>query len=587
MTDYQATHYDLDHEQRGKQMLVLDAWKTMASVVDNDVIASSKTKPLVSGIENPASTLASNRNVYTTIPIKPLEKYCNFLFENYINVDFEYTMNVTTSKNFNQNLPYYLAVYFPSTACIPSRLQLICGNSIIWTNQFQRYEACVSMASLPSEFIDKDEQYVSMNKLLRHGEIPGVYLPMNIFPTKSEETGTDNITFRINCNIDLNQLSPIFSNIPFVTNDMGDLRLRLFFENIHKSLCVSLVPLDIIVGNTYRLGQNAYIGRFPCLPGTVITLPQVSIAGGTANVLTQEDTITINSLTWKSNGFGVQICQSCFDVSDYSKVAIAKYIGEDNKLAIPTQTWSTVQSTTTPTATSGETIFQVSAYNIALISFIFPLIDEAETCLPNPFIGDVDIQLNSKSLTYIPYSTIDYRALKDTAQAFLNNDKYAFNDVLKNSLIPGILSSVDYSNNSGNIGNVLKNIITNSYGYSNVWLDDNNFVLALGLQPPNCFEKGMCVASSNPQSTQVRIKYHTQNVRNGLTDPFFTITPPAIPNADTDHTNPLTVDYGSTKSAKLNAFCLALQDCMVVLDYNPVIGACQSGSIVYAEPTII
>lgn len=571
MTDYNATHYDIDHEQRGKQMIVLDAFRGMAEVIDNDVIAQSKTKPLQSGIENPASTLNSSGNVYTTIPLKPLEKYVNFLFEDYINIDFEFTMNVTASADIT-GLPYILAVYFPCAACIPSRLQLMCGNSIIWTNQFQRYEALVSMASIKASYLDKDEQYVSINKLLRHEEIPGVYIPLS---TLGAATTAQNITFTINCNIDLNQLSPIFSNIPFVTTDMGDLRLRLFFERMSEALCVTPIPIDRFNTNVFK-GQTATIQRIPFVNGTVISLPTLQVSGTPA--VPTAPKLTLNSLTWKAINAGVQICQTCFDVAEYSRVAIAKYIGEDNKLAIPTQTWSTVQATTNPT-TNGDTIFQVSAYNIALIAFIFPFIDNTEVCLPNPFMSNVDVKLNSKSLTYIPYSTIDYRTLKDTAQAFLNNDKYAFNDVLKNSLIPGMFSSIDYSVDD-NVTNYMVPIFNGAgqRSYSNLWLDDNNFCFALGLEPPNCFEKGYCVASSNPQSTQVRVNYAIKDVRTKLSYQ-------AVVNKSDSLTNgQFAMNYNnSTKPA----FCLALQDCLVVLDYNPITGTCMSGCIQYAEPAVV
>ena len=57
MTDYQTSHYDVDHEQRGKTLMVLDAFRMMAEGVDNDVIPASREDVVISGIENPASTL--------------------------------------------------------------------------------------------------------------------------------------------------------------------------------------------------------------------------------------------------------------------------------------------------------------------------------------------------------------------------------------------------------------------------------------------------------------------------------------------------------------------------------------------------
>ena len=38
MSDYRTSHYDIDHEQRGKTLMVLDAFRMMAEGIDNDVI---------------------------------------------------------------------------------------------------------------------------------------------------------------------------------------------------------------------------------------------------------------------------------------------------------------------------------------------------------------------------------------------------------------------------------------------------------------------------------------------------------------------------------------------------------------------
>ena len=235
-----------------------------------------------------------------------------------------------------------------------------------------------------------------------------------------------------------------------------------------------------------------------------------------------------------------------------------KYIGEDNKLVIPTQTWSTCLSTSVPNGTTTqELIFQVSAYNIYLLAFLFPYNSTWQTYYPHPKMYNIDIMLNSKSVNYIPYNYVDTRVVKDTIQAFLNDDKYGANENLVNSLILAPYTGTPYD----------------KAAYASVYADKggplihrpNNFCIAKGLSPPNSFEKGYCVASSNPQSTQVRFKYSLgENIDAGI-----------------DQLNP-----GPIYATNYQAYCLALQDCCVVLTYNPTVGTCQAGEVVYAEPFV-
>ena len=560
MTDYKTTHFDVDHESIGKQMIVLEAFKQMASVFGTDVIGASKTTPIVSGIENPASTLSSKGQIYTTVPLRPLDGDVNFLPENYLQVRFNFTVEtILASTTWNDGVRHDLAIWFPSSACIPSRLQLMCGNAIVWQNQFQRYEACCALASIKASYLDGDPEYASVRKIQDGKQFPGIIV------TIPQATPNPKLNFTLNLTIDLSQLTPLLSNIPFITNDMGDVRLRIFFEHLERGMCCCWLNNYVVPSSAKQL---AMIGRYPLTKGTILNVPNTDASG--------IQDFTIDGISWDATGgFGVQIVQSCFKLDDVSKMAIAKFIGQDNKLMIPTQAWSTVQSTTSSSSNnSTQSIFQVSAYNISLLAFLFPFFSVSDVVLPNPFMQSIDIQLNSKSLNFIPYDYVDNRVLKDTTQAFLNNDKYAFNEVLKNSLIPTFMESVDYTNSFAGV-NISKN-------NSTTFIDENNYVQAVSCAPVNSFQKGMCLASSNPQSTQIRFKYTvTSDVRNKIWNTN------SLVQSVSGIENPLSTDYGNAALNSPPAYCCALQDCLIVLDYNPVIGACQSGSVYYTEPITV
>lgn len=667
MSNLTTSHYDLD-ESRGRTMMVLDAWRASADSVDNDAVAATIENLVMSGIENPASTLGSSGNYYTTVPLRPCSQNVNFLWQNFISVSFNFSLSVYAypgnATTFTKPDMDY-AIYFPSSACIPSRIQLLCGNSIIWQNQFQRFEAITTMNSLPGQIIDNCPEYTTMEKIKERKPICGVYISNDQLPTPGTFTARTGqtigtVSFTITANIDLNELTPLLSNIPFITTEMGDLRLRLFFEDMHKAMCITPIP------RRGALFPAVQIQKYPLFSSFIAP---TYITGGTTAATSVQDLayLAFTSLTWEKQDYGVQITQSNFIINDFSKIAINKYISHDNRLVLPTQTWSTTLATSVPSGTGSTSltdgsyvtntttratisgtqdfIFQISAYNIYLCAFLFPFWSSSDVCLPNPYFSAVDCLLNSKSLTYIPYTYIDYRAIKNTIQAFLNDDKWGPNSCLINSLTERNMSGVDYSGytssttnsayvepiptggavnkafllsaalatrtayvatTSGGTPETSVTVLTAApsfvnattasdvaTGYNGAFLTvPNQFCLAFGLSPPNSFQKGYCMASHNPQSTQIRFKASPKIVRSLLSQATAVsgsfscqYTEPCIA-VNSGNFGSFQVDYDNSvyaNACNVAPVCLALQDCCMVLEFNPTLGACQSGSVVYAE----
>lgn len=553
MTDYRTSHYDIEHESIGRQMFVLSAIKNMARAIDNDVIPESRQDTAMAGIENPASTMRSSGNTYTTIPLRPVSQDVNFLFKNFIHHQFR--LNVSATADVAPSTDVDFAIYFPSTAVIPSRIQLMIGNTSIWQNQFQRIEASCAAASVQQEVVQKSPEYVTCTKLLNREQIPGGYFTW--------KAGQQQQTFTINldCNIDLNHLTPLLSNLPFTTTEMGDIRLRLFYDRLEDAMCITPLPSSNYDGSKFTLSNFHVIERLPLTkPIKIKTDTTQDLATGSNTIAASasgaKTTFTFNLASWEATGNGVEIVQCNFRIETSSKDKLKNYIKKDNKLVIPTQTWSTALSTSIPNGqNTQEIVFQISAYNIYLLAFMFPYKSTWTSYYPNPKMYNIDIKLNSISVNYTPYQYIDSRVLKDTVQALLDDDKFGLNENLLNSLTLTPFTGIPYDKTA----------------YANVYADKggplilrpNQFCLAKGMSPINSFEKGYCVASSNPGSSQVRFAYTLgENIDAGI-----------------DQLNP-----GPLYATDAQAYCLALQDCCLVLGYNPTIGTCQSGEIVYAEP---
>lgn len=537
MTDYTTSHYDFD-DTIGSTIHTLDVIKNMMAVADHDVIPESREDNVIAGTELNASSLGLNRNTYTTLPLKPASHDINFLYENYIHQQFNMEYEVDIEGNLTKDL--LVAAYSPMSGTLPSRNQLLLGNSPIWENTFHRLESIASLASLPQEIVQTNPEIVTMTKLLNQEPIPGSYLTI---PTKDYRT-KETLEFKtlIDCNIDLNTYIPILSNLPFIANFMGNLRLRMFYEDLHRALCVTPLPI-----NKGELNDKFHVlERIP--------FNQEFEVDGVK--------ITFRLKNWEAFSTGCEIVQANYSIKEGSIEAMKRYVEQDNKLLIPTQTWAVTNSGQQPPSHSGgnEFVFQINAYNIHLLAFMFPY-NESQVYYPQPRMSNIDIKLNGKSINYIPYKNFGPRTYKDTAQAFLNDDKYGINENLLNSM----LSSGYNGKNNGEYSVDVWNEMYDNKPWVHVVQQPNNFVLAKGLSPPDCFECGMCTFNSNPQSTQIRYTYNlvdgTNYTDEGLAPPDYT-------------------------TSNINPFCLALQDCCILLSYNKYTQTCQSGTVEYASPVI-
>lgn len=547
-------HYDLS--SRGHNALVLDTWKAQASIVDNDVIPASRENPVIQGTENQASSIKmTGGQSFTTFPLYPLAKDVNFLFQNYINVTLNLKFEIEFVDACGEMLDD-LAIYLPSTSCLPSRIQLLCGNSSVWSNTFHRQEARITSASLPNAVIDKSPDYFAINKLFRKHEFPGFYVKLGSASNETKHT----INTTLNLNIDLNQLTPLLSNIPFVTSEMGELRLRMFFENLDRAFCYSTCSK---IGDVVPLKPVVEVLPLDAVyPVNVLCWDTSS--SKTLSVKKDTSIKGIKLVDWDMSQ-GAEIVQSCFSITEESKMLIKKYIAQDNKITIPTQTWSTNVATGNMSGTNSELVFQMSAYNVNVLAFLFPMYKN-DVVYINPLFKELDVKFNSKSVNFIPYKPFDMRIYKDTIQALLNDDCIGANTNLTESINPAYICNGDDDNFTRS-----KSVFgTSTSNVRYLWRDPNNYVLAFGLSPVNTFEKGFNMASSNPGSTQIRLKYSYADRSKLYGGGGFYGKIPDLLAANTP-SNPL---------------CACLCDCCLVLEYNPVVGRAQSGCLVYAEPTL-
>lgn len=611
MSDTQTSHYDT-FQNTGRSVMVLDSIRAVCEAINNDALASTKEQPVIAGIENPCSTLGQGSQLYTTVPLRPLTGDCNFLLNNYIHHRIPFNIKLTskqvtewsdtgvptyseTAADGNPTSDIDFAIYFLSSSLMPKRFQLMIGNTVIYQNTFQRTEATVTINSLPPDVVEKSDDITTMSKLMQRKTIPGIYL------TWPAGQNTMTFNFEIDTAIDLQRFAPIISNLAFIPVEYGDLKLRLFYDDLLNALDISVLPSERNAnGVTWSTGTITAAGishnglnvveRKPLMSPDGIDFIEPQIASMTP---TGDSAATISlsggkNLHWEvdrtacSWGYPlagqqvlVEIIQSTFRLREESKILLKNYIMQDNRLIIPTHTWSTALALSKLDANqgAGQVLWNFSAYNIDMLAVTFPMSQSFESYLPTPQFTSFDLKLNSKSVNYIPYEgTGDARMIKDTKQAFLNTDEYATNENLTYSL-KRFNSQVGANLADGRLTTSLYHPYVNSS--NTIDYKPNTFCYAINLTPPNSFEKGMCVASSNPQAAQLRLNYQL------LDQASYTPATSTLNSLSMNHM--WNKFYDSTKRES-NPMALALQACCLVLIYNPIVGACQAGEVVFVEP---
>lgn len=231
-----------------KNCVVLDEIRDKLEVIESDIIPESLTHPLVSGIENtPTSIISQNGSNYssnfTTFPLSPLNGRVNSFKDNFLNITIDVNFAIALCENISEDI--YMFVGPRDTASIINQLTLLIDNNTIFNTSYQQTESAINMAALPASIVDHNNQYATIDKLLLNKDTPMklIKIPKGNYATT---TGTNNKHIDYNLSydftIDLNRLCVLFSNIDYITSNMGNLRLKIYLNNILQSFYYFVVP---------------------------------------------------------------------------------------------------------------------------------------------------------------------------------------------------------------------------------------------------------------------------------------------------------------------------------------------------------
>lgn len=626
-----------------KNLVVLDTIKESLELLDSDIMPQSESHPLVSGIENVPSQLISTNyrqwtNTFTTFPLSPLEGRVHFIKDSFLHFKFNINFQIVLSTAITQDI--YMYVGPRDTASIFNQLTLMMDNNTIWNTSYHQIESAISLAALPASVIDHSPDYATIDKLLHNKDTP-----MKLIRLTSGSSGTLEYSLTYDLSIDLNRLCIPFSNLEYITSNMGNLRLKVYINNIADSFYYFVVPPSInkvlTTATASQIQQHTNASGLLCLNpimwGTSTTnitnyvdIPiarEYNMLIGTAadnSSIYQNEPSTIRVAFIGSPGasstyfitFDVaDINQTCFDLEEDGWNKLCEYFGSMGKVILPAQQFTTTNfnngsNNITELTTSVATLNTGSLFPNPLIGFAggnnitdiiitYPMSNH-QTCLLNPFIVQSQCLLDGKPINATPYDKISGRAIKDFTNACIDTDHEEINtDYLYSLQFPPFIQvssgdaepSDSYFYGTYDTGAIGANTFT-GFNYLINHLKSNNGYCDNYIKNPNLY---MLVFE-----TGIPDSFHT-----GACISEFSNRQAMIRLTGTYPTQQNTFNYCSTGqqpynsstlntygyqwyptigNVNANAYLSVLCDICIVLDYDNNFNTCTAGYVSYAKP---
>ena len=169
---------------------------------------------------------------------------------------------------------------------------------------YQREESVLAYNSLPEKEIESNEQYASIDKMRLNLESPmyRIEIPFRVIGQGGESTKDIKVNFKLT--VDINRLTPLLSNLHYTTPHMGNLRLKVFIQEIEKALF--FCPDYSAFGNNEAVKMNQYwqfypLNKFYSEPDIHEMIPFVVLDGGTTPKIINADKINFTQATDNSH----------------------------------------------------------------------------------------------------------------------------------------------------------------------------------------------------------------------------------------------------------------------------------------------
>ena len=579
------------------KFVVIDEIMQQLEAAKSGIVPGSVTQAVVSGIQNVPDNIkqhtigGASSTSYTTFPLSPIVKNC-CLDKSYLNLEFEVNFTIsadTTSAEGDYLIPYYIG--FRDNSSLFNQIQILIENSAIWTTTYQREESVLSYNSLPETEIRGNNQYSSIEKMRE-----GKYSPMKRVIAEANATksgdGTGSLeinqTVHFKCTVDINRLTPLLSNLHYTTPHMGNLRLKVFFQEFEK--CMFICPdynyiyransadnfINQPIYNQYWQFYPLYL--FTQGGRTNISIPFYAI-NTTAHKVVSLTSVYIDNppspqdfMTFANGGIA-EIVQTCFDIKDEEYQRLSDYFASLGSVIIPSQTWSTnVFNNSTILSNNGtgtypaSQIGNIGGYNIDFISvWSHPTL--STVCFNKEFQTDVQLILDGRPINALPYAYINDKAVVDMTQAIIDTDHEEINhDFISSLTLFNETDTQRYINDT--LANMYGSGALTSSINKNYISNPNTYALNFSTNLPDAFHSGACILENSNRQAVIRFNANSAVDSNSAN----------FANADKF---PMIITHKNADIVSgFSSFC----DCCIVLTYDPARGTCFDGQLSWAAP---
>ena len=606
----------------------------MLESVKSGVVPGSVTQSVVSGIQNVPSNIiqqkvngGSSSSAYTTVPLSPIIKCCN-LDKTYLYLEFDINCQIAISTpkageanedgipalehNKKYKIPLYLG--FRDNAAIFNQLQLLVENTAIWQTVYQRQESVISYNSLPETEIRGNNQYASIDKMVNNEYSPMKRLIISFESPDNRggaETKLVDIALHFKGTVDINRLSPILSNLSWTTPHMGNLRLKLFLQNIQEALffcpdynwigqykggvgAITSTAAEVATALNAQPIYNKYYSFYPFgeyfekeISSAQIPLYAYSVDIDPAGAKLISSVVQIPNYTFKNpigknfmtfeNGT-FEIVQTNFDIKDEEYQRLTDYFASMGSIIIPSQTVTTSVFNNSDVANGNELnrsmIGNIGGYNINNISVWF-CPKSQPTYLQKEFLTDIQLILDGRPINPLPYAYINDKCVVDCTQAVIDTDHEEINKDYMRSLT--FLNETDESNYvSDSPAALYGNGLIGSSIHKGILANPGTFCLNFSTNLPDAFHSGACIIENSNRQAVLRFNStpatKTSNINNNR-DKFPCFINTVSNGIEADDTTHSTI-------TGFTSFC----DVCIVLNYDAARGICYDGQLSWAAP---
>lgn len=572
------------------KFVVIDEIMAQLESAKSGLIPSSVKQSIVSGIQNVPTAIkqptvnGASGAAYTTFPLSPIIDNC-CIDKTYLNLEFDVSFHVKTDSKLvaKDKLPFFIG--FRDTASLFNQVQFLIEGSVIWQTVYQREESVLAYNSLPETEIRGNNQYASIDKMRNN-----TYCPMKRVVLEVPDTKTSidqDVTIHFKVTVDINRLSPIFSNLHFTTQHMGNLRLKVYLQEFAK--CMFFCPdygYSVKTTQAVTSGGGNVVSFDPNMVqywqfysfnkwfNQTITTAKIPFFAYNNTTAKQIESIEFNNPTTPGLDFMTfagglaEIVQTNFAIKEEEYKRLNDYFAGLGSVIIPTNVWSTNvfnNSMITDKHIPSSMIGNVSGYNIDSISVWFhPTSSPCSFC--KEFLTGTQLLLEGRPINPIPYDNYGDKFVTDMTQAIIDTDCEEINK--------DYMSSLTLFNHDGQHFYNEKDYVqpVERYGSGTTSINcsylanPNSFCYNFSTNLPDAFHSGACVLENTNKQSVLRF---ISSDNNNLTSETF----PIITNSKID---------GISIVAGFSCLC----DACIVLSYDAARGTCFGGQLSWAAPYV-